>query len=353
MMKLEPIGLDPGFGNVKVATQDSVVVMPSLVAAPRKVGLAASGLRLAKATIVQVADKEYALGSGAPFRGVAYESIDDMRFVASPTMALMLGAIAKALGRHERCIGLMVGLPVSLLQASGQSGDLTRTLRQQLLGPHHIRVDGTPFTLDIRRVWVRAQPLGVWAEWAVAPSGELHPGARKMLVGIVDIGFHTVDLLGVEGGQAHLGMMAGADLGVRVLLEEAAADEDLPYYELLRRYSDGSLTPGEDALARWASKLGSFIRRRWADMRPRLVIIAGGGVALLQQKGLLDHLRRAVRSEAYVPPDPIAAGARGLCKLATALLAREQTKHQEEPERRQEEPDDQAAVGVREPAGDF
>lgn len=353
-MKLQAVGLDPGFGNVKVATERSVVVMPSLVAVPRKVGLAASGLRVAKATIVRMQGQEYAVGSGAPLRGVAYESIDDMRFVTSPTIALMLGALAKALDGQGGQVGLMVGLPVSVLEGSGRSENVTRAARQRLLGCHTVEVDGIPMTLDIKRVWIRAQPLGVWADWAVTPDGSLLTGARKALVGIVDIGFNTVDLLGIEGGQAHLGMMAGADLGVRLLLEQAAGDQDLPYHELLRRYTEGTLTVGEEIVARWASEVASFIRRRWAGIRPSLTIMAGGGVALLRERGLLDQLRRAVRCDVHIPTDPIAAGARGLQKLGAALLARQQAQKDDFEHRQEEGADAQATVqeGAHQPAGD-
>lgn len=339
------VGLDPGFGNMKAVAGDSTVVMPSLVALARRVGLAAVGLRIPKATIVRMGDHEYAIGSGAPLRGTAYESIDDMRFLAPPTLALMLGTVAKVVGEKDAHVALMVGLPVSALEGSEPGAGMAKALRQRLLGRHVLEIDGAAVTLDIERVWVRAQPLGVWADWAVTPSGDLHAGARRTLVGIVDIGFHTVDLMGIEGGQAHLGMMAGVDLGVRVLLEDAAVEQDLPYHELLRRYNDGSLTIDDGVLAGWTSKLGSLIRRRWAGVRPQLVIMAGGGVALLQERGLLDRLRRAIRCDTYVPLDPIATGARGLEKLARALLARERARVGAHAEVGQ-------GNSVREPAGD-
>ena len=318
------VGLDAGYGNVKVATGDRLEVVPSLVAMARRLGVAASGIKLHKATIVTFRGHEYAIGAGAPLRGIAFESIDETRFMATPTLALLLGAVARAVGPDAGPIGLVVGLPVSMLQTTDEARKgIVRSLRQELTGSHVLQVDGMSIVLDIRRVWTRAQPLGVWAQWAVTPTGALHPGARNSLVGIVDIGFHTVDLFGVQASQAHLGMVAGAELGVRVLLEDARGDEDVPYHTLLWEFSQGILAIGNDALANWMAKVTSFIRRRWRDTRPHMVILAGGGVAMLQQRGLLDVLRRAVRAEVYVPPDPITAGAQGLWKLGQAMLVHE------------------------------
>ncbi len=88
------IGLDPGYGNMKAAAGGRVRVVPSLVSVPRRVGLAASGLRLSRATIVRFEGHEYAIGAGAPLRGTVYESIDESRFLTAPALALMLGTVA-------------------------------------------------------------------------------------------------------------------------------------------------------------------------------------------------------------------------------------------------------------------
>jgi hypothetical protein len=324
------IGLDAGYGNVKVATGERTEVVPSLVSLTRKIGLAASGIRLQRATIVNFRGHEYAIGPGAPLRGIAFESIDETRFIATPTLALLLGAVARVVGPDAGPIALVVGLPVSMLQADEARKGVVRSLRQELMGTHTLQVNGETIVLDIRKVWTRAQPLGVWAQWAVMATGALHPGARNSLVGIVDIGFHTVDLFGVQAGQAHLGMVAGAELGVRTLLEDAKGNDDVPYHTLLWEFSQGILTVSNDALASWVARLTSFIRRRWRDIRPHMVILAGGGVAMLQERGLVDALRRAVRAETYIPPDPITAGAQGLWKLGHAMLTHERQREQQE-----------------------
>ena len=230
------MGLDPGYGNVKAAAGDRVRVTPSLVAVPRRVGMAASGLRLHRTTLVRFEGHEYAIGSGAPLRGTVYESIDDSRFLTAPVLALMLSTVALVV-EHAEPLVLVVGLPVAMMQASTGAKGLVKSVQSRLTGQHCIEVDGRKIELRIERVWTRAQPLGVWAEWAVQESGELHAGARRSLIGVVDIGFNTVDIFGIQGGDMHAGMMGGAELGVRLLLEGAAADYDMPYHELLWRFS--------------------------------------------------------------------------------------------------------------------
>ncbi len=320
------VGLDPGFGNMKAALGGRVRVVPSLVATPRQVGLAASGLRLSRATIVRFEGQEYAIGEGAPLRGVVYESVDESRFLAAPVLALMLGTVASVAEPDSGPLTLVVGLPVATLQASAGGRGVTKALQSRLSGQHSLEVNGRKVELKFERVWTRAQPLGVWAEWAVQESGELHAGARRSLVGVVDIGFNTVDLFGIQGGEAHAGMMAGAELGVRLLLEDAAADYDMPYHALLWRFSEGALNVTQQATADWAGEIASFIRRQWRRVRPDVVILAGGGAALLQARGLTDVIRRAARCELYLPIDPVTAGARGLERLGRAMLLRQQMR---------------------------
>ena len=247
--------------------------------------------------------------------------VDDARFVQAPSLALFLAALAKSLPSTEEPIALAVGLPVALLQREpGQ--EIARNLRRLLLGTHALEVDGAQLTLRIENVWIRAQPLGIWADWAVQQTGVLHAGARRALVGIVDIGFNTIDLIGIQGGQVNADMVAGRDLGVRVLLEDASEDSDMPLYELTRRFADGVLRVDETQVNRWASEIAAFVRRRWRRARPQLVILAGGGAALMERYGATRVLKGALSSEVFVPGDPVISGAQGLRKLAVGLLAR-------------------------------
>ena len=319
---MRAVGLDPGYGLIKVATAESHLVMPSYVATVRQVGLAASGLRLARATIVRLGDSEYAIGEGAPMRGAVYESVEDARFLQEPSLALFLGAIARALPVNAEPIGLAVGLPVALLQHQ-RGQEIARNLRRLLSGQHRLEVDGKPVMLHVEHVWVRAQPLGIWAEWALDDEGQPLPGARRALVGVVDIGWATVDLIGIQGGQVNADMVAGADLGVRVLLEDVSGDDTLPLHELAQRFADGSLMVTERHVGRWATEIAAFVRRRWRRTRPRLAILAGGGAALLEKYGAAEVLKAAVSGEVLLPGDPVTMGARGLRKLASGLIARE------------------------------
>jgi hypothetical protein len=323
---MQVVGLDPGFGNVKVAAGGQVRVIPSLVAVPRRVGMAASGLRLPRTTLVRFEGHEYAIGSGAPLRGTVYESIDESRFLTAPVVALMLGAVALLMEHQHEPLVLVVGLPVAMMRASAGAKGLVKGVQSRLTGQHCIEVDGRKIELRIERVWTRAQPLGVWAEWAVQESGELHAGARRSLIGVVDIGFNTVDIFGIQGGEMHAGMMGGAELGVRLLLEDAAADYDMPYHELLWRFSEGLLNITQQAVADWTGEIAGFIRRQWRKVRPDMVILAGGGAALLQDRGLTSVIRDAVRCDIYLPGDPVTAGARGLEKLGKAMLKRQQMR---------------------------
>jgi len=321
------VGLDPGHGNMKAAAGGRVRVIPSLVAIPRRVGIAASGLRLHRTTLVQFEGHQYAIGAGAPLRGTVYESIDESRFLTAPIMALMLGTVALVTEQDHGPLALVVGLPVAIMQEATGVRGVVKALQSRLSGQHCLEVDGRKVQLKVERVWTRAQPLGVWADWAVQESGELHSGARRSLIGIVDIGFNTVDIFGIQGGEVHAGMVAGAELGARLLLEDAAPDYDTPYHELLWRFSEGTLAITQQAVADWAGEIAGFIRRQWRKVRPDMVVLAGGGAALLRDYGLVDVIRHAVRCDVHLPHDPVTAGARGLEKLGRAMLRRQQMRH--------------------------
>ena len=82
----------------------------------------------------------------------------------------------------------------------------------------------------------------------------------------------------------------------------------------------------QQAVADWAGEIAGFIRRQWRKVRPDMVILAGGGAALLRDRGLTEIIRHAVRCDIYMPGDPVTAGARGLEKLGKAMLKRQQMR---------------------------
>jgi hypothetical protein len=86
-----------------------------------------------------------------------------------------------------------------------------------LVGEHRFAVDGQEAVLTIRRVAPMAQPVGVFCEWGLGLDGRWGRDRDDALatVAVLDLGFNTLDLLGVRNGRISARYTEGDTLGMR------------------------------------------------------------------------------------------------------------------------------------------
>lgn len=336
---------DPGFGGGKLAvvTPEKVVtaMTPAIVGmGDTDIGQASIGdlgrqRRRGLPDSVTINDVTYLVGDGVERYADPMTGMDFHRLREGPEVrALFYDTVYHALGpgRHELA-GLLVGLPVEVMLDERQAQHTKRSLRDWMVGRHTFTVNDGSVALNVEAVAVMAQPVGALFAWGLDNEGHWRRAAEDLhaTVGVLDIGFNTLDLFAIEGAEIARHYTGGDTLGMRRAAEhliqavDAAYDMRISYHkadQLIRSRNPELHTPQglvaldelvDEALNRTASSVLSFVQRpdKWGDGRQfAYQLITGGGAEALQTQ-----IEQAF-PRAYIMPDPVTANAVGLARYA-------------------------------------
>lgn len=260
------------------------------------------------------------VGEGAHEHGRPVENLDFERLTGAPEMrALLYGSLAqyqKLYGKFDRPLSLMVGLPLQMMMGADAKA-YQAGVKGWLKGSHQFSADGEAMKLEVGQVRLTSQPVGALFDYVLDEDGRIQADrASAMLdeVGVISVGFNTVELLVVKDQGAVERFTAGNTLGVRRLLELLNRDGLFSLGELDEKVRAGRMKDElRTALPIWAREVNGEIERRWGQSFKRFVkvIIVGGGALLLK-----DLLTAQFGVKAHVPNVPVLSIARGLWKLS-------------------------------------
>lgn len=260
------------------------------------------------------------VGEGAHEHGRPVENLDFERLTGAPEMrALLYGSLAqyqKLYGKFDRPLSLMVGLPLQMMMGADAKA-YQAGVKGWLKGSHQFSADGEAMKLEVGQVRLTSQPVGALFDYVLDDDGRIQADrASAMLdeVGVISVGFNTVELLVVKDQGAVERFTAGNTLGVRRLLELLNRDGLFSLGELDEKVRAGRMKDElRTALPIWAREVNGEIERRWGQSFKRFVkvIIVGGGALLLK-----DLLTAQFGVKAHVPNLPVLSIARGLWKLS-------------------------------------
>jgi len=340
------IGLDPGFGGVKLAeVQDHDIVtsvLPSVVgvgtldSGALSLGGVVRGRREAQPYRVGFEGVEYLVGQNVAQYARPIERMDFDRFTDGPELrALFYAALYQLLDGGGHKVALAVGLPVEILQDKARAQRVERNMSAWLVGRHQFTLDDTPAEFEIVKVRAKiAQPVATWFAWGLDLDGQWCRGAKaaKAPALVIDQGFNTLDLLVVEGGRISTRYTGGDALGMRRAAEMAAGKVlqrygvELSLHEaddLVRRVVSGKraevyvegepveVTPQvRQAINAAGADVVRFVERNVGKGRKFKVLLTGGGALALADRLLRQY------PHAEVVEDPVLSNARGLAKLA-------------------------------------
>jgi hypothetical protein len=320
MTDVEFLGFDPGYGAVKIFSSGGPRVLPSTVSVPRDDRpLAVAGLRTGTPPLeIEIGAARFFVGPGAHRWGRPLENLDLRRFAGAPEMIAL--ACAALLPYAGRPIGLVVGLPLEAARADG-AAEAARRLFRNLPAFRWRESPRAPWQearVEVVEVRVTAQPVAAVLDYFLDEEGRAIPERRgefERPVGVINIGFNTVDLLAVRRREALMDFVAGDTLGVRRLLEHVAFRTGSVWTlaELDEELRRGTLEGVREALDVWEREVLGFIERQWGSRWRGLarIIGAGGGMKLLGAR-----LALPFEGKLFVPDDPVISTARGLWKLA-------------------------------------
>jgi plasmid segregation protein ParM len=199
------LGLDVGYGFVKVTDDSDGYLFPSVVGN----GSIGSGFNLAPSAApadptdeicLSVDGRVYYVGQMAIRRSrLAYRGLSETRTEGNDMRVLVLAALSFFCHEPTNTFQLVTGLPPGRMH-------LADNLIQQFQGEHRIIRHGAhdqAFIIRIDRLQVVPQPLGSFWAQVLEPSGRVrsdHP-LLSGRVGLLDVGFGTSDLAVVQDGE--------------------------------------------------------------------------------------------------------------------------------------------------------
>lgn len=260
------------------------------------------------------------VGDGAHEHGRPVENLDFERLTGAPEMrALLYGSLAqfqKTYGKFDRPLSLMVGLPLQMMMGA-DAKQYQAGVKGWLKGTHQFTADGEAVCIEVGQVRLTSQPVGALFDYVLNDEGRIQPErASAMLdeVGVISVGFNTVELLVVKNQGAVERFTSGNTLGVRRLLDLLNKDGLWSLGELDEKVRSGRMRDEvRAALPIWSREVNGEIEKRWGGSYKRFVkvIIVGGGALLLREA-----LTSQFGPKAYVPNEPVLSIARGLWKLS-------------------------------------
>jgi hypothetical protein len=314
--KLISVGLDAGMGAIKLWSRGQGLDVLSQVAVNGSGHLEGQiGLKSEKRPLTVVTgDGEFYVGAKAHNYGREIENLDFDRLFGSPEMrALVYGSLTRCMEAHgvfDAALSIMVGLP---LQTMGEDmKEARKGLRSWLSGPHTWEADGTRYQVNVERVRWTSQPVGALFDFVLNDDLGIHEGRGNALteeVGVISIGFNTVELMVIENQVATEKFTHGEKYGVRRLLELMDPKGHYTLGELDTKLRAGNLKY-RDKLPIWARDVNGVIEKYWKNDFERFaaVLVVGGGAVLLG-----DHLN--LRGKRILLDNPVMSIAHGLEKL--------------------------------------
>ncbi|MBN1890434.1 MAG: ParM/StbA family protein [Thermoflexales bacterium] len=323
-MNTQPIliGVDQGMGAIKLFGAQGGLQVESQVSVDGSQRVARMmGLRSRKPPLqVSTSAGSFYVGPGAHDWGRPVENLDYERLTGAPEMIAMfygcLARYAQCYGPLDAPLAITVGLPLEPMSGdpAGVSANV-EAVRRWMKGSHHWQADGISCQVEVADVKVTSQPVGALFDYLLDDGGALVPARKANLkkeIGIISVGFNTVELLCVRDKSPVQKFTAGATSGVRRLLDIVNAQRLYSLGELDAQLRAGQLDVSE-ALPVWAREVTGFVERQWGNAWRRfaVVLVVGGGAILLK-----DVLPQRFNGRAVVPDDPVLSIARGLYKLS-------------------------------------
>lgn len=313
------IGFDAGMGAIKLYGVHGGLQLQSQVSinGTQKV-TAVMGLARQKAPLhIRSSQGSFYVGEDAHSWGRAVENLNYERLTGAPEMhALLFGSLAeyiKEYGPFRRPLSLVVGMPQEPLTGPEAKGNIS-AVKKWMTGNHNWQADGQAYEVEIDEVQVTSQPVGALFDFLLDDDGKFikeRKAAFKAEVGIISIGFNTIELLVVQDRKIVQKFTAGTTAGVRRLLEIINADRLYTLGELDTQLRAGGLDTKE-ALPVWEREVTGVINQHWNNTWKRFnrILLVGGGASLLQKT-----LPYRFNGKAFVPADPVSSISRGLYKL--------------------------------------
>lgn len=319
------LGIDLGFGSVKVFCAGRSVVIPSQVVrvSTNSVNLSAfdngrKPSRDSAARLIESGGQSYWVGLGAYARNITTPPIEEYgieRLLNDSHMKMVVYSALSdtpAMSRDE--VALYVGLPFALASGDAAKSNIKR-VKEWLSGAHTWSVDRKERGVNVVSVKALSQAMAAYCDYTLDASGvPCLPVQPDALYGVLSIGFGTLEMAVISNDEIQ--DAEGFQNGVQSMLQAMRSNES--YSELDTKLRGGALHLNGQA-DDWRATVRGRIDSKWRNLLPRFakVICVGGGVRFMR-----DELQHKFGNKMWTPGTPddeVTAVARGLYKLSESL----------------------------------
>ena len=326
------VGLDIGYGVVKVVTNDGAFAFPSVMGHAREIKFQQETIQQ-KYPGDQITDDEgewfvgdLALAQLPPgellrLRGRTANEKTMGNTFRQRLAKVAIGKLVQGVwGRDVVHLRISTGLPVDHMRDAAE-------LKEALLGQHLIQTDSCEVIANVTEVIVMPQPYGSAYSQMLTPTGEINVYHTYMRTGVVDVGTYTVDIILDDDGDFVDAESGSVESGVYTAQERIAAMLERDYREKMpHRIVEQVLRTGiftasgkpvdyshevEEALAPLRSATLNLLSEKWQrGTTVDVIYLSGGGAELVYEQVV----------EAYpqtkLVPDAQMANARGYLHYA-------------------------------------
>ena len=321
------VGLDIGYGVVKVVTNDGAFAFPSVMGHAREIKFQQETIQQ-KYPGDQISDDEgtwfvgdLALAQLPPgellrLRGRTANEKTMGNTFRQRLAKVAIGKLVQGVwGRDVIHLRISTGLPVDYMRDAAE-------LKEALLGQHLIKTDSCEVIANVTEVIVMPQPYGSAYSQMLTPTGEINVYHTYMRTGIVDVGTYTVDIALDDDGEFVDSESGSVEGGVYTAQERISAmlerdyREKMPYKIIEQVLRTGIFTASgkpidysdevEEALSPLRSATVNLMSEKWQrGTTVDVIYLSGGGAELVYEQII----------EAYpqtkLVPDAQLANARG------------------------------------------
>jgi len=204
------------------------------------------------------------------------------------------------------------------------SAAIQKDMESWLVSDHIWKFNKEAFKVSVDEVILKPQAAGALFDHIITMDGTPNANVNvlKSEVGVISIGYNTIELMVLSGGK-QVDRMGGSELlGVRRMLELINRNKYYSLTELDMLLRDDRLN-GEMEIhkAAWSEMVTSYISTAWGNTWKRFgkVLVVGGGAT---ERLLCHKMNSYFEGKASVPSEPIQSIARGLYKRGIADVKR-------------------------------
>ncbi len=300
------VGLDIGYGVVKVVTNDGAFAFPSVMGHAREIKFQQETIQQ-KYPGDQISDDEgtwfvgdLALAQLPPgellrLRGRTANEKTMGNTFRQRLAKVAIGKLVQGVwGRDVVHLKIATGLPVDHMRDAAQ-------LKEALLGQHLIQTDSCEVIANVTEVIVMPQPYGSAYSQMITPAGEVNVYHTYMRTGIVDVGTYTVDIALDDDGEFVDAESGSVEGGVYTAQERISAmlerdyREKMPYKIIEQVLRTGIFTASgkpinyseavEEALSPLRSATLNLMSEKWQrGTTVDVIYLSGGGAELVYEQ---------------------------------------------------------------------